>query len=62
MPLTADVLDRDQDLVATRWFVDDVLLSEDTTQLTITTSHALKVIAYDARGAATADTQEISCN
>ena len=60
--LTANVLDRDQDLVATRWFVDDVLLSKDTTQLVITTSHQLKVVAYDARGAATADMQEISCN
>ncbi len=59
--LTASVADPDGDLDEVRWFVDDVLLAPGTTSVTFTQAHQLRLVARDARGAATTDRRNIQC-
>src|SRR5690606_6324401 len=53
VPLSATASDPDGDLVGVRWYVDDVLMSSSTTAVGFTTSHELRAVASDARGART---------
>ncbi len=57
--LTASV--SDPDLAEVRRFVDEVLLAPGTTSVTFTEAHELKLVARDARGAATTDRRNIQC-
>lgn len=53
--------DPDGDVDDVRWYVDDELVHAGTTALTWTTSHELKAVVRDDRGAATTATKTVSC-
>jgi hypothetical protein len=59
---SATASDPDNDLVSVRWYVDDVLMSASTTSFTFTTTHELRAVATDSRGARTTATKTIVCN
>lgn len=59
---SATASDPDSDLASVRWYVDDVLMSASTPGVTFTTSHELRAVATDARGARTTATKTIACN
>ncbi|MCX4246706.1 Ig-like domain-containing protein [Paraliomyxa miuraensis] len=59
--LDATATDPDGDLDSVRWFVDDVLISASTTDLEFTTSHELRAVARDSRGAATTAVKSVNC-
>jgi hypothetical protein len=58
----ATASDPDSDLASVRWYVDDVLMSASTTSIAFTTTHELRAVATDARGARTSATKTIVCN
>ncbi|MCX4244538.1 alpha/beta hydrolase family protein [Paraliomyxa miuraensis] len=59
--LDATVVDPDDDLASARWFVDDVLVTQGVSSLPMTTDHALRLVARDARGATTTVAKSIRC-
>lgn len=61
LSLDATVADPDQDLASSRWFVDDVLISDGVTSIPMTTDHELRLVARDARGATTTVSKSIHC-
>lgn len=56
-----DASDPDGDLASVRWYVDDVLISSAISTLPFTTSHVLRAVARDSRGATTAATKTVTC-
>lgn len=61
LALTSVVVDPDGDLDHARWYVDDVLMHPSVSTIAMTTDHELRLVAYDARGAATTVTQAVVC-
>ncbi|MCX4242521.1 hypothetical protein [Paraliomyxa miuraensis] len=61
LPLTSSVADPDDDFDHVRWYVDDVLVHPDVSILAMTTDHELRLLAVDARGAATTVTRSVAC-
>jgi hypothetical protein len=61
LALDATVVDPDGDLASVRWFVDDVLVSPSVSSIPMTTAHALRLVARDARGATTTVRKDVHC-
>lgn len=59
--LTGTASDLDADIVSKRWFVDGVLLEDETTQLHFTQSHTLRLEVRDARGATASAEKAVVC-
>ena len=61
MYFNASVSDPDSDLDETRWYVDDVLMSQGVSSIVVTQGHTYRVEARDDRGAVTSDEQYVGC-
>lgn len=59
--LTANVTDLDNDLVATRWYADGVLLSADLDTVQVDSPLLLRAVATDARGATSSLEKTVDC-
>lgn len=59
--LVASKSDSDNDIVSSRWLVDDVLLDETMTSVDFSVPHELTAIVRDSRGATTTKSKSVSC-
>lgn len=59
---SATTNDPDNDIVSTRWYVDDVLMDAGETYVYFNTDHDIRAVVRDARGATATDEVTITCN
>jgi hypothetical protein len=60
-PLSKSVADADGDLESVRWFVDDVLMADGISTMTISAPHTLRLVARDERGATRTAVKTVGC-